>query len=117
MTEDEAWDLFPGKLDEEKVPPQLRSAGCVLPAPETMTWDQAISLVSKRYGEAKKKHPDYAHGAYNAYQVIVDEVLELRHAVGHEPRERQIDEALDVIVTCLRFVMGEHDWHVAGCLK
>jgi len=109
MDEDEEWRLFTGKvMDEDKVSPQLRSAGCVLPAPETLTWEQTISLVSKRLGEAREKHPSYAHGAYDAYHVIVDEVLELRHAVGHEPRDRQISEALDVIVTALRFVMGEH---------
>ena len=74
----------------------------------SMTEEQAFSALSKRLGEARQKHPDFARGKYDAYCVIADEVLELRHAVGHESRQRQIDEALDVAATAMRFVMGEH---------
>lgn len=106
MTEDEAWDIFAaGAMDEEKVTPDMRRA----PAPvDPMTWERAQSMLSARLGHARQKHPDFARGAFEAYQVIVDEVLELRHAVGHESRERQVDEALDVAATAMRFVMGEH---------
>ncbi len=76
-----------------------------------MTEAQAFSKLMIRLGEARQKHPDFARGAYEAYAVIADEVLELRHAVGHETRERQIDEALDVACTAMRFVMGEHLEH------
>ena len=107
MDEDEEWRLFTGKcLDEDKVSPAMRSGS---PAPvDPMTWERAQSMLSARLGHARQKHPDYARGSYAAYQVIVDEVLELRHAVGHESRERQVDEALDVAATAMRFVMGEH---------
>lgn len=108
MDEEESWKLFSGKvMDEDKIAPWKRAAA---PAPmEPLTDERAQSLLSHRIGQARKKHPDYAQGAFAAYQVIVDEVLELRHAVGHESRERQIDEALDVAATAMRFVMGEHE--------
>ena len=107
MDEEEEWRLLGGKcLDEDKVSPAMRACA---PAPvDPMTWERAQSMLSARLGHARQKHPDYARGAFAAYQVIVDEVLELRHAVGHESRERQIDEALDVAATAMRFVMGEH---------
>ena len=109
MTEEEFFAEFMEKLmDEEKVPPHKRSEGCAMAAPEAMTWEQAISMASKRYGEAKAKHPEFAHGAWEGYLVIADEMLELKYAVRNESRQRQIDEALDVVVTCLRFIMGEH---------
>lgn len=73
-----------------------------------MTEEHALSAISLRLGEARQKHPTYARDAYEAYEVIADEVLELRHAIGCESRQRQIDEALDVIATCLRFILGEH---------
>lgn len=73
-----------------------------------MTEEQAFSAVNLRLGEARQKHPEFARDAYEAYEVIADEVLELRHAIGCESRKRQIDEALDVIATCLRFILGEH---------
>ena len=73
-----------------------------------MTEEQAFSALSLRLGEAREKHPDFARGAFAAYEVIESEMSELRHAVACEPCERQVDEALDVAVTCLRFVLGEH---------
>lgn len=73
-----------------------------------MTEEQAFSAISLRLGEARQKHDVFAKDAYEAYEVIAVEVLELRHAIGCESRQRQIDEALDVIATCLRFVLGEH---------
>ena len=73
-----------------------------------MTEEQAFSAVNLRLGEARQKHQTFARDAFEAYGVIADEVLELRHAIGCESRQRQIDEALDVIATCLRFILGEH---------
>ena len=37
----------------------------------------------------------------------MDEVDELYEAVQNEPWERQVDEALDVIATCVRFIEGD----------
>ena len=108
MTEDEAWDLFTGKiLDEEKVSPGKRmgkKGGGM-----SMTDERAIGRLCRRIGEARLKHPEFAKGSHAAFAVIEDEFRELRHAVGHESLERQVDEALDVAATCMRFVMGEHE--------
>ena len=73
-----------------------------------MTEEQAISALSVRLGEARQKHPDYARDQYEACDVIEDELQELKKAVLCESRQRQIDEALDVMATCMRFILGEH---------
>ena len=57
---------------------------------------------------ARKKHPVYAKDATEAWGVIRAELFELLHAVEHESEERQREEAIDVAVTALRFVLGEH---------
>lgn len=69
---------------------------------------KAICALEVRLDEAREKHPIFAKGKEGALYVIGDEFRELRVAVDHESRERQISEALDVAATCLRFVMGEH---------
>lgn len=65
--------------------------------------------VADRVGTARQKHPVFAEGAYNALGVIESEFNEFQHAVFHETEARQRDEALDVIVTCCRFLLGEHE--------
>lgn len=61
-----------------------------------------------RVAHARAKHPKYARGASRALEVIKSEFDELTHAVNHESPWRQYDEALDVLVTALRFVANEH---------
>ena len=75
---------------------------------EFLTAEQALSMLNVRIGEAIAKHPEFARNQYEAGEVILDEVRELKQAIGCESRQRQIDEALDVAATCMRFVMGEH---------
>ena len=74
-----------------------------------MTDEQGLSLLNEWLGRARTKHEKFAQGAHDAYMVIADEVFELKHAVAHESKERQREEALDVAVTALRFVLGEHE--------
>lgn len=74
-----------------------------------MTEEQIFSAISVRVGEARGKHPEFARDQYEAGEVIHDEVRELMQAIGCESRQRQIDEALDVIATCFRFIAGEHE--------
>ena len=76
-----------------------------------MTEEHALSALSLRLGEARQKHPVFARNVYEAGEVINDEMRELLHAIGCESRQRQIDEALDVACTAMRFVMGEHLAH------
>lgn len=73
-----------------------------LPQHETM------QAVSKRLAEARQKHPSFAEGKYHALGEIKKEFDEFSYAVEHEPEDRQRDEALDVIVTCIRFFEGNH---------
>ena len=57
---------------------------------------------------ARKKHPVFARTAFDAADVINAEIDELYNAIDHESEERQREEALDVAVTALRFVLEEH---------
>lgn len=66
---------------------------------------QAIAL---RLEEARGKHPMYAEGPYHALGVIHAEFKELERAVEHETESRQMDEALDVIATSVRFLGEEY---------
>lgn len=61
---------------------------------------------------ARKKHPDYAYSAHGAWLVIGDELIELKRAIESESEERQMAEAMDVAVTAIRFILGEHKNHV-----
>lgn len=106
MTEDEALEVFAVMHDEEKVTPAMRSGYAV---PERITEEQAFSKLMQRLGHARAKHPQFARNQYEACAVIDAEMQELRQAVGCESRQRQIDEALDVAATAMRFVMGEHE--------
>lgn len=106
MTEDEAWEVFAAMHDEEKVSAAKRS-GMAEPV-QRMTEEQAFSKLMLRLGHARMKHPKFASGQFEAGAVILDEVEELKKAIGCESRQRQIDEALDVAATAMRFVMGEH---------
>lgn len=58
---------------------------------------------------ARDKHPEFAENAYHAYLVIRSELKELEKAIKHESRERQIDEAFDVLVTVMRFILLEYE--------
>lgn len=59
--------------------------------------------------KARDKHPEYARSTYEALEVIRSEFKELEYAMNKENRERQIDEAFDVLVVTLRFILGESD--------
>lgn len=67
-----------------------------------------LGTIAGRVEEARLKHPVFAEGAFHALGVIESEFHELEYAVEHESEERQKDEALDVIATCIRFLCGEH---------
>jgi hypothetical protein len=57
---------------------------------------------------ARKKHPFYAEGKYQALGVIGEEYEEFVKAIEKESELRSIEEAWDVIATCTRFIVGEH---------
>lgn len=57
---------------------------------------------------AREKHPRFAEGKYEALGVISQEVEEFTEAVERESDKRSIEEALDVMVTCARYIAGDH---------
>lgn len=67
-----------------------------------------LFAICVRLEHARKKHPVFAEGKFHALGVIESEFRELEYAVEHEAEDRQRDEALDVIATCVRFLCDEH---------
>ena len=69
-----------------------------------------VNAIAERLRHARRKHGVFAEGAPHALGVIHAEYRELEQAVEHgEGRERERDEALDVIATAARFWLGEHE--------
>lgn len=71
-----------------------------------------VNAIAERLRHARSKHawPAEADGKFQALGVIHAEYRELEQAIEHdEGREREKDEALDVIATAARFWMGEHE--------
>lgn len=66
---------------------------------------QAIAL---RLEHARREHPLYAEGPYQALGVIHSEFREMEWAIEHETESRQMDEVLDVIATSVRFLGEEY---------
>lgn len=74
-----------------------------------------VNRIADRVAHARREHPDWqGRGEMYALDVIDGEMLELKHAVAAETRERMADEALDVIATCVRFLNREHDAPLEG---
>lgn len=74
--------------------------------------EMLVKNIASRLYHARRSHawPEEADGKFQALGVIHAEYLELEQAVEHgEGREREKDEALDVIATAARFWMGEHE--------
>ncbi len=61
-----------------------------------------------RMNKARAKHRVFAAGAAHALGAVGSEYAEFEHAVLKETPDRQRDEALDLAVTALRFLNGEH---------
>ena len=68
---------------------------------------KTLQAVSRRLDHAREKHPVFADNKEQAFVVIMDELNELFDAIQNESWERQVDEALDVIATCVRFIEGD----------
>lgn len=69
--------------------------------------------LTMRLVHARTKHPRYAKDRFEALKVIGSEYDELACAIDHESHDRQLDEARDVIATCVRFLNGEHETNCA----
>lgn len=64
--------------------------------------------ITNRLKEARKKHPIFAPSEMDAWLVIEAELEELKNAILHESEVRQMDEALDVATTVIRFLNREY---------
>lgn len=67
-----------------------------------------MQVIALRLEHARREHPLFAEGPYQALGVIGSEFRELEHAVEHETESRQADEALDVVATAVRFLGEEY---------
>ena len=72
--------------------------------------EKLLRAIAERLLHARLQHPVYAEGVYQGLSRITDEHEELVHAVEHETPQRQFDEALDVIATCVRFANREYEF-------
>lgn len=71
----------------------------------------ALVRIAYRLWQARHKHswPQDTLGADDAYAALVDETVEMGDAIRkQEGRQREQDEALDVIAVAVRFMNGEH---------
>ena len=68
---------------------------------------KTLQAVSRRLDHAREQHPVFADTTEQAVVVIMDELNELFDAIQNESWDRQVDEALDVIATCVRFIEGD----------
>lgn len=69
---------------------------------------ETFSFLAYRLEVARQKHPNFADNAADAWDAIESELLELYEAINHESEDRQFDEAVDVAVTAIRFILGEY---------
>lgn len=61
-----------------------------------------LSDISNRLRAARSRHP-----VFGGVPCITSEIGEFLYASDHESRERAKDEALDIIATCIRFLLDE----------
>ena len=62
-----------------------------------------FNALTMRLLHAREKHPRFAKSRDQAVEVVGAEFDELAYAVLHEEEYRQLDEALDVAITAIRF--------------
>lgn len=64
--------------------------------------------VEKVFTAAKRKHPLYAEGKYQALGVVQSEIAEFLKAIERGTNEEAVAEAKDAVVTLQRFILGHH---------
>lgn len=68
-----------------------------------------VAAIAGRMESARMKHPVFAESRKAALKAVRDEFIEFSRAADHEDEELQMDEALDLIVTAIRYYNGEHN--------
>ena len=67
--------------------------------------DETYKTINLRLDEARKKFTQFApEGKFQAMNVIGEEYGEMCMAVNDGDMAQAVDEALDTIVTCVRFI-------------
>lgn len=66
-----------------------------------------LEELATRLGEARQKHSWKGYLPLMGWEAILSEIIELWDAINRETPERQHDEALDVSVTAIRFLLKE----------
>ncbi len=69
--------------------------------------DELLRSIKARLAHARKKHPVFATDMKNGLYAIKEEVAEMREEVLANNEARALDECLDVVATCIRFLLGE----------
>lgn len=86
-----------------------RAIKASMPCAKERNTFRVLVAFMERLREAEEKHPVFAEGPWQGLGFLQEEVGELVRATTHnEGEERMYDEALDVMVTALRFARG--DW-------
>lgn len=70
--------------------------------------EDLVFHLASALARARALHPVFALTAREGAGVVVEEAQELYSAAVLETPERQREEATDVVVTGLRFLLGEH---------
>ncbi len=63
--------------------------------------------ITDRLKHARKKHPVFAEGMWEAFGVIYAEIKEMEKEIDQANEARARDECLDVVATCIRFLNEE----------
>lgn len=67
--------------------------------------EETLTLINARLQHAVQKHPDFApEGVFQAVSVVGEEYGEFAQAVNDGDLKKAVDEALDGIVTFVRFI-------------
>lgn len=66
--------------------------------------DYILERIYSRLKVAREKHPKF-----EGPRCIISEMGEFIYAVDHESEDRAKDEALDIIVTCVRYILNEEN--------
>lgn len=65
------------------------------------------TAIRGRLAYARKKHPIFAEGMWEGFGVIYAEIKEMEKEIDKGDSARAFDECLDVVATCLRFLLRE----------
>ncbi len=69
--------------------------------------EKLVKEIVERLAHARKKHPVFAEGMWEGFGVIHAELKEMEKEIDRGNEARALDECLDVVATCIRFLNEE----------